>query len=68
MRVSGIVSVDDFAHASDFRSGFSHGASALTCNQNVDVAADFDSSGHGVQRGRGHCFAVVFSDYQDSHD
>jgi hypothetical protein len=67
MRVSGIVSVQDFAHASDFRSGFSHGASALTCNQHVDVAADFGSSSHGVQCGRGQHFVVVFSDYQDSH-
>ncbi|MCY1269203.1 hypothetical protein D9M70_176900 [compost metagenome] len=66
--VCSVVGYQHFAHASNFRRGFCHGANALTCNQNVHVAANFDSSGHGVQRGRGHCFAVVFSDYQDSHD
>ena len=68
MRVSGIVSDQDFAHACDFRSGFSHGASALACDQYVDVATDFGSGSHGVQCGRGQHFVVVFSDYQDSHD
>src|SRR5690606_28133870 len=61
--VGGVVGHQHFCHASDFRSGFSHGASALTGNQHVDVAADFGSSGHGVQRGRGQHFVVVFSDY-----
>ena len=68
MRISGIVSVQDFAHACDFCSRFSHGASALTSNQHVDVPTDFSGSGHGVQGGRGQYLVVVFSDYQDSHD
>ncbi|MNG19146.1 hypothetical protein D3C84_1032760 [compost metagenome] len=68
MSVGGVVGHQHFCHASDFRSGFSHGASALTCNQNVDVATDFGGSSNGVQRGRGQHFVVVLSDYQDSHD
>ena len=68
MRVGRVVSIQDLAHASHFRSGFSHGASTLACNQNVDVTTDFGSGSNSVQRGRGQHFVVVFSDYQDSHD
>ncbi|KWV88048.1 hypothetical protein PFLmoz3_02433 [Pseudomonas fluorescens] len=68
MRISGIVSVQDFAHACDFCSRFSHGASALTSNQHVDVPTDFSGSGHGVQGGRGQHLVIVFGDYEDSHD
>jgi len=68
VRVGSIVGVQDFAHASDFRSGFSHGTSALACDQNVDVATDFGSGSNGVQGGRGQHLVVVFGDYQDSHD
>lgn len=66
--VSGVVGQQYFAHASDFRRGFSHGASALACNQHVDVTTDFRRGGHGVQGGRSQYLVVVFSDYQDSHD
>ena len=68
MRVSGIVSVQDFAHARNFRSGFNHGASALPCYQDVDVATDFSGGGHGVEGGRGQHLVIVFGDYEDSHD
>ncbi|CAM3193654.1 hypothetical protein PSGE105469_22105 [Pseudomonas gessardii] len=67
MRVSGVVGQQYFAHTGDFCRGFSHGASALTCYQYVDVTTDFGGSGHSVQGGRGQHFVVVFCDYQDSH-
>ncbi|MNW12592.1 hypothetical protein D3C71_2103250 [compost metagenome] len=68
MRVGSVVSYQYFAHASDFRSGFSHGTNTLASDQNVDVATDFGGSSNGVQGGRSHNLVVVLSDYQDSHD
>src|SRR5450830_360290 len=68
MGVGGVVGHQHFRHTSDFRSGFSHGTHALACNQHVNVATDLRSGSHGVQGGRSHDLAVVFGDYQDSHD
>ncbi|CAI8928623.1 Hemolysin-type calcium-binding region [Pseudomonas marginalis] len=65
--VSGIVGQQYFAHASHFGCSLSHGASALTGDQYVDVATDFSGSSNSVQGGRGQHLVVVFSDYQDSH-
>ena len=68
MGVGRVISNQNFGHTSDLRSCFGYSANALACNQNVDVATDFGGSGYGVQRGRSQCLAVVFCDYQDSHD
>ncbi|MNN70738.1 hypothetical protein D3C81_1866120 [compost metagenome] len=59
VRVGSVVSYQYFAHASDFRSGFSHGTNTLASDQNVDVATDFGGSSNGVQRGRGQHFVVL---------
>ena len=67
MRISRVIGSQHLGHARNLCSGFSDGANALTCDQNVDVATDFGSGGYGVQRGRGQGFTVVFCDYQDSH-
>ncbi|MCY1291778.1 hypothetical protein D9M70_409780 [compost metagenome] len=65
--VGSVIGYQHFSHASDFRSGFSHGASALASDQHVDVTTDFGGSSNGVQRGRSQHFVVVFSNNQDSH-
>ncbi|KWV77025.1 hypothetical protein PFL603g_02407 [Pseudomonas fluorescens] len=65
--VRGVVGQQDFAHASDFRSGLRNDVSSLACDQHVNIATDFSGSSHGVQGGRSHDLVVVFSDYQDSH-
>ncbi|CRM62183.1 hypothetical protein [Pseudomonas sp. 25 R 14] len=68
VRVGSVVSQQYFAHASYFCCGFSHGASALTGDQYVDVATDFGGGSNGVQGGRGQHLVIVFGDYEDSHD
>ncbi|VVO42125.1 hypothetical protein PS691_05839 [Pseudomonas fluorescens] len=59
VRVGGVVGEQHFGHARDFRRGFSHGASAKTGNQYVDVATDFHGRSNGVQRGRSQHFVVL---------
>ncbi|MOA13810.1 hypothetical protein D3C78_1338740 [compost metagenome] len=59
MRVGCVIGHQHFSHASDFRSGFSHGTNTLAGHQNVDVAMDFGGSSNGIQRDRGQHFVVL---------
>ena len=43
MSISGIVSNQDFSHASDFCGGFSHCANTLPSNQQVNIMPYVDS-------------------------
>src|SRR5690606_5794173 len=65
--VGGVVGQQDLGDTSHFGSGFSHGATTGTSDQDLNIATDGSGSSHGVQGGGIQFGVVVFSNNQNRH-